>query len=108
MIPLPLGRIAEITGGALTGMADPHAEVRGPVVIDSRAAEPGALFVALKGERDGHDYVAAAFKAGAGAALVSRPVEGGPTLTVAHTQRGLEDLARAARACGATRAGSPT
>lgn len=66
--------------------------------IDTRSLKPGDLFVALKGERDGHDYVAAAFKAGAGAALVSRPVEGGPVLTVAHTQRGLEDLARAARA----------
>jgi UDP-N-acetylmuramoyl-tripeptide--D-alanyl-D-alanine ligase len=66
--------------------------------IDTRSLKPGDLFVALKGERDGHDYVAAAFKAGAGAALVSRPVEGGPLLTVAHTQRGLEDLARAARA----------
>jgi UDP-N-acetylmuramoyl-tripeptide--D-alanyl-D-alanine ligase len=66
--------------------------------IDTRSLKPGDLFVALKGERDGHDYVAAAFKAGAGAALVSRPAEGGPLLTVAHTQRGLEDLARAARA----------
>jgi UDP-N-acetylmuramoyl-tripeptide--D-alanyl-D-alanine ligase len=66
--------------------------------IDTRSLKPGDLFVALKGERDGHDYVAAAFKAGAGAALVSRPMQGGPCLTVAHTQRGLEDLARAARA----------
>ena len=42
----------------------------------------------------------AAFDAKAGAALVSRAPEGadGPLLTVAHTQRGLEDLARAARA----------
>jgi UDP-N-acetylmuramoyl-tripeptide--D-alanyl-D-alanine ligase len=67
--------------------------------IDTRTLKPGDLFVALKGEaRDGHDFVAAAFQAGAGAALVSRAVAGGATLTVAHTQRGLEDLARAARA----------
>jgi UDP-N-acetylmuramoyl-tripeptide--D-alanyl-D-alanine ligase len=66
--------------------------------IDTRSIRPGDLFVALKGEaRDGHDFVEAAFKAGAAAALVSRAAEGGPTLTVAHTQRGLEDLARAAR-----------
>jgi UDP-N-acetylmuramoyl-tripeptide--D-alanyl-D-alanine ligase len=45
-------------------------------VIDSREAEPGALFVALAGERtDGHDYVAEAFDRGAVAALVDRPVE---------------------------------
>ena len=74
--------------------------------IDTRTLKEGDLFVALNGDnRDGHDFVAAAFAAKAGAALVSRPLEGGlnlevggPLLTVAHTQRGLEDLARAARA----------
>jgi len=57
--------------------------------------------VALKGEhRDGHDFVRAAFDARAGAALVTHAPDGvtGPLLTVGHTQRGLEDLARAARA----------
>jgi len=44
-------------------------------VIDSRRAEPGALFVALKGEHaDGHDYVADAFSRGAVAAIVERDV----------------------------------
>ena len=38
--------------------------------FDSRALEPGACFVALQGERDGHDFVAAAFAAGARVALV--------------------------------------
>jgi len=68
--------------------------------IDTRTLKEGDLFVALKGERDGHDFVEAAFAAKAGAALVSRPVNNakGPLLTVADTQRGLEDLARAARA----------
>ena len=41
MIPLSLARIAEITRAALSGMADPRAVVRGPVVIDSRGVEPG-------------------------------------------------------------------
>ena len=69
--------------------------------IDTRTLKEGDLFVALKGDnRDGHDYVGAAFAAKAGAALVSRALDGvaGPLLTVADTQRGLEDLARAARA----------
>jgi len=51
----------------------------GHVVIDSRQAQPGDLFVALKGERaDGHDFVHDAFSQGAVAALVERdmPVEG--------------------------------
>ena len=44
-------------------------------VIDSRQAEPGALFIALKGEHaDGHDYVADAFSRGAVAAIVERDV----------------------------------
>ncbi|MDR1507165.1 MAG: UDP-N-acetylmuramoyl-tripeptide--D-alanyl-D-alanine ligase [Treponema sp.] len=43
------------------------------VVIDSRKAEPGALFVALAGSKsDGHLWIAAAFERGAAAALVSR------------------------------------
>jgi UDP-N-acetylmuramoyl-tripeptide--D-alanyl-D-alanine ligase len=54
--------------------------------------------VALKGARDGHDFVSAAVKAKAGAAMVSAATSLGPLLTVADTQRGLEDLARAARA----------
>lgn len=45
-------------------------------VVDSRRAEPGALFVALRGEcADGHDYVADAFSRGAVAAIVERDVE---------------------------------
>ena len=47
------------------------------VTIDSRAAKAGDIFVAIKGERhDGHDFVAAALKAGAGLAMVSRATRG--------------------------------
>ncbi|RFU38639.1 UDP-N-acetylmuramoyl-tripeptide--D-alanyl-D-alanine ligase, partial [Actinomadura logoneensis] len=63
MIPLPLSRIAELTRGAVTGLPPdgPEPVVRGPVVIDSREAGPGALFAALPGERaDGHDFAPAA------------------------------------------------
>ncbi len=75
----------------------------GGLSIDTRTLKPGDLFVALKGEhRDGHDFIAAAFAAAAGAALVThRPQavnDNHPLLVVADTQRGLEDLARAARA----------
>ncbi|WP_159941183.1 MULTISPECIES: UDP-N-acetylmuramoyl-tripeptide--D-alanyl-D-alanine ligase [unclassified Nocardiopsis] len=76
MIALTLDRIAEITQTAIGGSARPEAVVDGPVVIDSRQAAPGALFVALGGERvDGHDFAASAAAAGAAAALVSRPVD---------------------------------
>ncbi len=95
MIPLPLGRIAEITSGALTGMADPRAVVTGPVVIDSRAARPGSLFVAIKGERaDGHDFAIPACEAGAVAVLASHPVDV-PTVVVGDVVASLAALASA-------------
>jgi UDP-N-acetylmuramoyl-tripeptide--D-alanyl-D-alanine ligase len=71
--------------------------------IDTRTLKPGDLFVALKGDnRDGHEFVRAAFEAKASGALVThRPSDVSverPLLTVAHTQRALEDLGRASRA----------
>jgi UDP-N-acetylmuramoyl-tripeptide--D-alanyl-D-alanine ligase len=66
--------------------------------IDTRTLKPGDLFVALKGDaRDGHEFVGKALESKACGALVSRAMDG-PVLVVANTQRGLEDLARAARA----------
>ena len=45
--------------------------------IDSRAVQPGDLFVALPGEHvDGHDYAAGAVRAGAAGCLLRHPVEG--------------------------------
>ena len=51
------------------------------VVVDSREAGPGSLFVAFAGEQaDGHDFVAQAFAQGAVAAIVERPLPNHPTL----------------------------
>ncbi|TDB76005.1 UDP-N-acetylmuramoyl-tripeptide--D-alanyl-D-alanine ligase [Actinomadura sp. KC216] len=92
MIPLPLSTIAEITGGTLHG--PPDVTVSGPVVIDSRAVEQGALFAALKGERaDGHDFASGALAAGAAAALAQRPVDG-PCVVAPDVQEALGRLAR--------------
>ncbi len=77
--------------------------------IDTRTLKPGDLFVALKGDnRDGHDFVRAAFDAKAGAALVTHRPDGvakdAPRCSPSrHTQRGLEDLACAARARSAAK-----
>lgn len=64
------------------------------VATDTREPMPGALFVALRGERfDGHDYLDAAHQGGAAAALVSRAVDCAlPLLEVADTQRALGRL----------------
>ena len=76
-------------------MPDPARPGADPVVIDSRAAGPGALFAALPGERvDGHDFAAAAVAAGAVAVLATRPA-GVPALVVPDVQAALAALARA-------------
>jgi UDP-N-acetylmuramoyl-tripeptide--D-alanyl-D-alanine ligase len=70
------------------------------VSIDTRTLNAGDLFVALVGERDGHEFVAGALEKGAAAALVSKPIDGiGPDklLVVRDTQTGLEALGRMAR-----------
>lgn len=99
MIPLPLSTIAELTGGVLH-TERPETVVGGPVVIDSRAVGPGALFAAFKGERvDGHDFAAAALAAGAAGVLAQRPFggpdgPGGPAVIVDDVQKALGLLAR--------------
>ena len=72
------------------------------VSIDTRSIAPGDLFVALKDQRDGHDFVADALAKGAAAALVSRRPEAvsadAPLLVVDDVLKGLEALGAAARA----------
>jgi UDP-N-acetylmuramoyl-tripeptide--D-alanyl-D-alanine ligase len=65
---------------ALTGRSPAgEPQVITDVVIDSRLTIPGALFVALPGERtDGHQFVRAAFEKGAAAALVQRTPDPAP------------------------------
>ncbi|MFZ5852773.1 MAG: UDP-N-acetylmuramoyl-tripeptide--D-alanyl-D-alanine ligase [Actinomycetota bacterium] len=95
MIPLRLDEVAAAVRGRLTDAPDPGLMVSGPVVVDSRAAQPGSLFVAVRGERrDGHDFAAAARAAGAVAVLAARPV-GGPAVLVPDPVAALGALARA-------------
>ena len=66
------------------------------VVTDSRQPSPGALFVAIAGERfDGHDFVTAARDAGAVAALVAagKGIVSVPRVEVADPGIALRDLA---------------
>jgi UDP-N-acetylmuramoyl-tripeptide--D-alanyl-D-alanine ligase len=70
-------------------------EVVDSVVIDSRLAGPGALFVAVTGERtDGHEYVDEALDAGAAGVVVARGRRGDrPGIEVEDTLAALLDLA---------------
>jgi UDP-N-acetylmuramoyl-tripeptide--D-alanyl-D-alanine ligase len=72
--------------------------------IDTRTIKPGEAFFAIKGDaRDGHDFVDAALKAGAGLAVVAAGkrglfAKGAPLLVVPDVLEALIALARAARA----------
>ena len=65
---------------------------------DSRAVEPGDVFVALTDQRDGHDFVAQALQNGAAAALVTHVPDGvaadAPLLIVPDVLEGLDLLRR--------------
>ena len=78
------------------------------VSIDTRTLEPGDLFVALAGARDGHEFVEAALAKGAAGALVSRETAG-PRVMVPDTFDALQAMAlhareraRLARRCAVT------
>jgi len=93
MIPMTLAAIAEVVGGEAHG----EATVTGPAFVDSRAVEPGGLFLAVVGERvDGHEYAAGAVAAGAAAVLGSRPTDV-PTVVVDDPVVALGVLARHVR-----------
>ncbi|GAA1919112.1 UDP-N-acetylmuramoyl-tripeptide--D-alanyl-D-alanine ligase [Streptantibioticus ferralitis] len=94
MLPIPLTRIADIVGGNLHDAPDPMAIVDAPAVFDSREAQPGSLFIALRGEQaDGHAYAPDAIASGAAAALVTRPV-GVPAIVVPDVLTALGRLAQ--------------
>jgi UDP-N-acetylmuramoyl-tripeptide--D-alanyl-D-alanine ligase len=74
------------------------------ISIDSRSIAKGEAFFAIQGDsRDGHDFVDAALKAGAGLAVVSRGQRArfaadAPLLMVDDVLEALRDLGRASRA----------
>ena len=100
MRTLTAAEIGRRSGGTVEGDA-------GTVVdswaFDSRALAPGACFVALRDSRDGHDFVGAAFDAGAHVAVVDRPVAAGlasgrALVHTADTLAALQTVARTVRA----------
>ena len=94
-MPEPLWTSEEIvaaTGGVLEGAPFTASGVS----IDSRSVDPGDLFVALAGVRDGHDFVLTAAEKGASGALVSQPVAIA-SVEVPDTLRALEAMGVAAR-----------
>lgn len=64
---------------------------------DSRNIQPGQLFVALSGERDGHDFIAKALEKGAAAVLCTHCDGEYPAIVVSDTRKALGDIARGER-----------
>ncbi len=111
MIGLTLAEIRDLTGGRVVGCDAPDdVVVDGVVTTDSRDCTPGSLYVARIGEHaDGHAYIDSAVRAGAVAALVSRPVQGAAQVVVEDVQtafgavaRGVVDRAPELRVVGIT------
>ncbi len=97
---MTIEKAAAACGGRLCGVENIAREL-GRVIIDSRAVQPGDLFVAYRGEHtDGHDYIAAALEKGAACCLAERLPEGvaGPVLLTDDVQSALERIAEAYRA----------
>ncbi len=88
--------LAEVLSGVSAAPPGAGGARVGGIAVDSRKVRPGDLFVALRGEKaDGHDYLAAAARAGAVAALVERDVPA-PPLPCARVPSTAAALARAA------------
>ena len=64
---------------------------------DTRKIEPGQLFIALKGARDGHDFIPAALEKGAAAVLCTHCDGDYPAIVVEDTRIALGDIARGQR-----------
>ncbi len=108
----PLWTAAALADALGTAPSGDARDVTG-VSIDTRTLRPGDLFAALKGERDGHDYVAAAFDKGAAAAIVERGRAAefagrGTVLPVDDVFAALQALGLAGRARSAARIAAVT
>lgn len=98
----PLWAFDELVA-ASGGVAD--GEATGPIngiSIDTRTLQAGDVFVALKDQRDGHEFVGSAFEKGAAAAIVSkdygRAAGNGALVRTDDPLKALQALGRAARA----------
>lgn len=95
MIALTAEKISEIVHGELHAPAG--ALVTQAPTFDSRADQPGSIFLALKGEhQDGHDFANDAIKHGAVLVLSSRKLSA-PCIVVSDVLMALGDLAHYVR-----------
>lgn len=92
MCQMTLEQAAKLCGGSVAP-EDAQIAFRG-ARADSRKIKEGQLFVALKAERDGHDFATAAMQNGAAAVLGERPIEGLPVLVTKNALSALGAIAK--------------
>ena len=94
---MTLRRIAQACGGILHAKAGEEQMEISSLVTDSRQAQAGSLFAAIKGERvDGHRFIPAVFEQGALCVITERELPedtAGNWIKVISTLQALKDIA---------------
>lgn len=93
---MTLERIAQICGGVYIGRDEDRTKEVTSITTDSRQAEPGGLFAAIRGERvDGHSFILQVFEKGALCVLSERelPDAAGNYIRVGSTLEALKAIA---------------
>jgi UDP-N-acetylmuramoyl-tripeptide--D-alanyl-D-alanine ligase len=104
MSAMPLWTTEEMQAAMRAGVNGVLPQAVTGISIDSRTLQPGEAYFAIRGAvHDGHDFVAAALKAGAALAVVEKAQAGkfasdAPLLVVDDVLGGLVELAHASRA----------
>ena len=89
-------RMAQACGGTYIGRTEDADREITSITADSRKAEPGGAFAAIKGERvDGHDFIPGVFEKGALVVISEKrlPEGSGNYILVEHTIRALGAIA---------------
>ncbi|MEG0286367.1 MAG: UDP-N-acetylmuramoyl-tripeptide--D-alanyl-D-alanine ligase [Vagococcus sp.] len=91
---LKIEEIVSAVNGVLHQLKSTNTEIT-QVEFDTRKVVEGTLFVPLKGNRDGHDFIETAFENGAALTLSDHILEEDvPYILVEDTQKALQDLAK--------------
>ncbi len=94
MVPFTLRQALSACKGAFAGDEKLLGQRITGVTIDSRAVQPGFMFVPIKGENhDGHDFIDKARELGALCCLTEKPLEEEPYILVNSTLRKFQDIA---------------
>ena len=97
---MTIGEMLRACRGEWQGSEETLAQTPASIVTDSRQADKGSLFLALRGEKtDGHKYIPDVLQKGALAVLCEeRGASGEPRLVVPDTLEAMQRIAAASRA----------